>query len=1359
MHPIKLHLFYYIFLLLFLNGFAAKGQSYLVQTEQLSIEDGLSNRFVRSILQDTKGFMWFATKNGLNRYDGYTFDVFTEKNTNLQSSFIDKIFEDADSNLWIGHAVNDGATERFSAIDIMDINTFEIKPLEKHLADELPCQIQDIYKIYSISENKNLYITTQKGAIYIYKGNKKFELYYKHPKASTIRAFFWGTLYNWVVCENTLMALDKQGQVVYQKDIKIDALYRCSFMGEESPYTIRLETNDKFHAYDNYYWNVKKDSLVINKPFDFLGKTIPMEVNAGFEHRPKTNCLVYQDRKSVCIFAPNQKVIYSQSFFKGRRFVRTVYVDRQENVWIGVLAQGLVKVSYQKNRFEPYLVDTSARSVIELYQDSVLLLNSYGGQYAYHLFTQEKKLLDTLAYLDAQKSQDGRFIWLSSPGLHVKRLERMPPFKEQFFFYKKKDQNKKEQQTGMRLSAAWSIYEDEKGRVWVGTVNGLSYIQQGEDSISVFDNYGDYPELAGAIVNSLHGNKHGVWLGTSQGLYLMNLKMEVIQRYSKEMKAPYKLPYNHIYHIHEDKKGILWLSTKGGGVIRYHIKTGTFKQFTTENGLSHNVVNAILEDDYGYFWMSSDYGLMRLNPKNDIINTYLTEDGILHTEFNRKSAYKASTGKLYFGGLSGIMGLDPADFLEEKLQDVPLHLVQFQYFNGKEGALIDATEEVVKQGKIVLDYTDRFFTVELALLDYKASNKRQYAYKIEGLEKDWNFTTNNSIRVNSLAAGNYTLLVKGEGSNGLWSTEPLKIPIIVKQPFYLTWQFLLFIAILLFVVVLLYSRWRVQRLYRVKMHLEQEVSKRTQKIEQQANELRELDNVKSRFFANISHELRTPLTLMLGPIGAILEKHYGEKFEDIEQVLELVKRNGIQLQGLIEEILILSKLEAKSVEIEENELQLIPFLKRLFFAFEAQANLQGLDWYFNSAISEDLYVVLDASKIEKILNNLLSNALKHTPRGGKVELKVTNKWMDNKALMLLIEVIDSGTGIHPDDLSHLFDRFYQSKQKEAIVQGGTGIGLALTKELVQLLKGRIEVHSEWTKGASFLVTIPSTKVEHPVQEWGSEPEKEASVPIVTSTISKSTTTILIVEDNNDMRSFLADILQEYQIITAENGRIGWDILSKQAHQIDLILSDVMMPEMDGFELLQKVKSHTEWQQLPMIMLTARATEQDKLFALRIGVDDYLQKPFSRQELLIRIQNLLQNYAQRKAWQLEAAKEEETSPKLSVNDSKVGGDKWMENLEAIAKREVGNTQFTITSLAYDLNLSERQLRRKIKTKTGLTPNQYFRVVKLEKAREYLENRHYETVSEIAYKIGFSNVHYFSKIYQEQYGKKPSEYLKH
>jgi len=640
MHSNKSYLYSCFFFLMY--SFTVHSQSYLIQTEELSIEDGLSNRFVRSIVQDTKGFMWFATKNGLNRYDGHEFKVFTQKNTNLQSDFIDKIFEDIDSNLWIGHAINNEERESFNAIDILNTNTFETQSLETYLGTKLPFSVQEIYEIYTVAENKYLYITTKIGKVYVYKGDKQLELLYEHEKVGAVRAFLYGKQYYWLYCENELIALDKTGKIKQRHPIEVDQLYRCNFMGEKNENEVWLETNDKYHIYDVFCWNAATNLLEKNKPFKL------------FKY-------LYQDRTTIRVFDGNQKEIYSKSFSKKNYFIHTVYVDRQDNIWVGAETKGIFKISYQKNKFRPYLNDVSTRSLIELEGDSVLLLNSYKGQYAYNIWTNEKKLLDTLSYLDVGESKDGKFIWLSGPRIYIKRIEKNDFSKKKLYYYKAALKKKIRTQE-LQIGSSWAIHEDVNGQVWIGTTHGLSYIKKGADSISYFENYGDNSELGHAIINCLYENKKGLWIGSSKGLYLLNLETGRFQSYNQEMKSS----YNYIHHIYEDKNGIFWLSTKGGGVLKFNVKTRHFKQFTKKNGLSHNVIYAVLEDEYGYLWMSSDCGLMRMNPQDNVINTYSPEDGLLHKEFNRKSAYKASNGMLYFGGLSGIIGFDPADFLNEE---------------------------------------------------------------------------------------------------------------------------------------------------------------------------------------------------------------------------------------------------------------------------------------------------------------------------------------------------------------------------------------------------------------------------------------------------------------------------------------------------------------------------------------------------------------------------------------------------------------------------------------------------------------------------------------------------------------------
>jgi signal transduction histidine kinase/DNA-binding response OmpR family regulator len=816
------------------------------------------------------------------------------------------------------------------------------------------------------------------------------------------------------------------------------------------------------------------------------------------------------------------------------------------------------------------------------------------------------------------------------------------------------------------------------------------------------------------------------------------------------------LPHEHILHIYPESENILWLSTKGGGIIRLNLKDNSVKQYTKQQGLPHNIVYTIQEDDYGYLWMSTDYGLARHDRQTGLFRVFQPSDGIPHEEFNHTSFYKATNGILYFGGINGIVRLAPKDFLIDDTYSNPIQLVRYQYFDTQFGKLIDQTQELLQKKEITLTHTDKFFILEFSPLDFVGNRNDRYAYKIEGLDQDWIYFNSNKLRINNLSAGQYTLLIK-ESNYADSKAKILRIPINVKQPFYLTGVFWLLITLLVLLVFLIYAKWRETKLNQQKLLLEQKVEERTGVIAKQAKELKELDQVKSRFFANISHELRTPLTLMIGPISAILEKHYGEDWNKITATLSMVQRNGIKLQGLIEEILLLSKLDAKKIPITLESTALFSFIQAILTQFEPQAEIKGIALRLDYQLDRKLKLELDSNKLEKIITNLLSNALKHTSTNGHIFLQIKKIYQQEK-VMLQIRLQDEGNGIPAKDLPFIFDRFYQSDHNKTS-GAGTGIGLSLVSELTTLLDGTIEVSSTLGTGSTFVLQLPFVHSPTILSTIVAEEE----VGLVPSDLPSPPTnaTLLIVEDNTDMINFLLDLLQAtYTVHTAANGQIALDWLQQTNQLPDLILSDVMMPVLDGIELLSAVKKEKEWFNIPVILLTARANEQDKINALRIGVDDYLKKPFSSQELLARVANLIDNYHQRLLFQTEAPSEvisTEIVPSVTtpIPDNM---DNWLQQLEEILRNQVGNSQFGILELAADLHLSERQLRRKIKTKTGLTPNQYFRAIKLDVARQFLEQKKYETVAEIAHKIGFSNTHYFSQIYQKQYGKKPIDYLK-
>ncbi|MDH7445939.1 tetratricopeptide repeat protein [Aquimarina sp. 2201CG14-23] len=539
-----------------------------------------------------------------------------------------------------------------------------------------------------------------------------------------------------------------------------------------------------------------------------------------------------------------------------------------------------------------------------------------------------------------------------------------------------------------------------------------------------------------------------------------------------------------------------------------------------------------------------------------------------------------------------------------------------------------------------------------------------------------------------------------------------------------------------------------------------------EEIARQKRALEELDESKSRLYANVSHELRTPLTLISSPIQYMLSSQKDPLSINQKVQLKMVERNAKQLKGLVNDILDLSKLESNKLELHEDEVAIIPFLRRVVSNFDSLTQHLDIHYKMTSDISEDTYVLLDRDSLEKVINNLLSNAIKHTPSGGSVTFSAV---IDEDQLQF--SVIDTGSGIPEEDLPYIFDRFFQSKTSDDSLQGGTGIGLALAKELVQLMNGEITVKSKLGEGSTFLLTLAYKAIETPdtsVSGWDShEEEEEASeLLLIEKDTAKDTHpyTVLIVEDHPDMQRFIQQLLDhKYHTFVANNGKQALSVLGKE--KIDLVISDVMMPEMDGYELLQELKDHESYRHLPVVMLTALDNSDNRLQALTIGVDDYLSKPFSPEELMARVHNLLQRYKVRqivakeiqeeiKELQIGSIVSEELSFEQDIKQTDVD---WLKEVEIIIGGELENTEFNIATLADKFFLSQRQFQRKIKRITGLTPKKFQQEVALQKGRELLELKTYRSVKAVAYTIGMSNVWRFSQLYEDRFGKKPSAYF--
>lgn len=1354
----------------------ANAQLLIPQVTKLSLDDGFSSMNWKVVFQDSKGFMWISTNYGLNKYDGYKVTTFTEEKSNLQGNLITNISEDANGFLWLGYpvlySINTGGTK---GIDLLDPLSSTITPLEQKIK-HLPFEVFDItFFQNSKKEPKNIWIGTKQGQLYLYKGDK-FELIYHHHQPHPIANLIEGTKNVIWINMDVLSSADIFFAISEQGEPLDSILY--TDLEQKKIYSILMVTDKNELVISNF--DSKTFIKALGKPlkkFFIHNSTPPL-----YSIRQEKNQLWIWERDSITsktngyiqIYDSNQQFLGRTkspiSLFDKPLYRNTINVqDKQGGTWIATnqTNEGYIlyfsNSSFQRkwcNKDQENIWDYSGRDMIELPDSTVF---SAGIQY-----NPSKPILfefanNSLAFLEDKEGS----IWSTyeDPIIHKGVIKNQQ--------YQVSKSYKHVGYLSDQIKGSWAIHQDHQGTIWLGHNLGLSYLDTIHQEFRYYQKYNGFNSIAKGLIYHFHENEAGIWLATQNGLFLLDPTKGIIARYHKDGIDSSFLAHNVLTHIHEDKEGTFWITSKGGGLIHWNPRTKKQEQYTVDDGLSHNILYAVYEDDYNNLWMSSNRGIMRFGKDSKLVNIYLDRDGISQEEFNTKSHLQKRDGTIYFGGLDGITIFHPKNFQDtSNHQHIPLRISSVRQLDEQTGDFQDITAKVINQQNLVINPNEKSFIINIALLDFKNSKANKYAYKIEGVDKNWTYLDYPEIRINNLPYGNHTFIAKAQGSSGIWEKQRLRIPIQVLRPFYLHWWFILTSIALGLILIRMIILRQTKQLKKRKLELEQEVVKRTKIIQDQADDLKILDEVKSRFFANISHELRTPLTLILGPISHILNL---DNFDEAlaRKYLKTMHKNGKNLLQLIEEILDLSKLDADKLELQEEATDLHLFLRRLFTAFDAQAEYLGIITLFRYELNEQT-LLLDQHKIEKIVNNLVSNALKFTPRGKSITMHICQ--IDHS---IHLQIIDEGRGIHPKDLPHIFERFYQSKQANQQAQGGTGIGLALSSELATLMNGQLTVKSQLGLGTNFTFSFPIQSVltnQLPLSEIDSE-EKGNEEDIIGFGFGNlpENLRVLVVEDNDDMRGFLVDVLTPfYNVTSVGNGLKAMEFLTKNKDQIDLIISDLMMPEMDGFELLHQIKNNSSLRKIPLIMLTARAGQEDKLKALTIGVDSYLTKPFMTNELLAQVANSLYNYHQRKSWQLEASDEvteslskkedQDNSPNLSEEvilektlDLSLEDQDWIKNVETYALENISNNHFNATQLYLQMNMTDRTFRRKLKRITGMSPVKYIRELRLQMARELLEIKRYNSIQQICAATGFTTTHYFSKQFKARFGKTPSAYL--
>ena len=1366
-------------------------QDHFLYVQHFGVEDGLSHRFVYHTFQDSRGLIWISTKYGLNRFDGQNFKNFTKETNGLSNNTILQVLEDPNGWLWV-FSSQYGSEYGWNDIDLLNIQTMEVIPW-KQKYPEFP---KDSIELCISNASVGVIVKKKNGEIRLLDKSGKFSkinisgLRNFTPKYISKKGTIWGIeqyddFINWIEIDTSGKQLNKI----------INKGYKNGFL-------IGEDEKDQFWYYcrkgsttDVFYINNRNQ----RKQYDITNTSIGDLSNKIYAYN--TRILINPIDYSYWLIGNNffhieipkgNPVQINRTDLPKLNSLRNVMFDNKGAAWISTVF-GVYRMKIKTSKFKNFLSkkvkDENKVNLIECRgimesDEGNIFVNSNKGTF---LISPDGKILnsDYFKQLDPQQTIPVFTLGIYKAGDDLYWFGYQVPVRvntktnEFELFY---DKNIKR---GLKV---WSFYRDTTGTMWFGGLGGNFYfLEPGDIYFKRFKVPDGSIKLKKAGILQIFEDKNKkVWLSTTQGLFLFDPYNKIIlQHYWTGGKGRFFIPNSNIHFIHEDSSGVFWLASGGGGLIQLKINSQEssekhYHQYQIADGLSSNVIYAIYEDDYDNLWMSSDYGIIKFNKKTKLSQAFLPKDGLPYYEFNRISGFQNKDGTIYFGGLNGLTSFNPKDFQNiENKEDYPLVLIDLQQFDGSQNKLMNKLKEFTREHKIVFYPKDRMARIYFALLNYEDYDHVRYFYKIKELDRSWTYLRQNNITLSGLPYGDFTLEIKAQSASGIFSDRLLIIPVEVLKPFYLKSWFIVLAVLFLLGIIWFYIYTRNLTHKKQKLLLKQEIEKQTKIIKEQNIELKEKteklvqnDHLKSRFFANISHELRTPLTLLLGPLKMVLKKQNTKNTE--HHLLDSAYRNSLKLYNLINEMLDLSKMESGKLKLNEYPVQLYPLLRRCFVSFESTAEIKGISFQLNYLANKDLTILIDENKFEKIVSNYISNALKFTPKNGQVIVE-----LKDLGDSLLLSVKDNGKGIHPDDMSQIFERFFQTNKIDASIEGGTGIGLALVKEFAHLFNGKVwaENNSDNNsdeKGSVFYFKWPKKEAKTTYQkENGIEvtinndvkPVNQLKKTIREHHIEKPT--ILVVEDNPDMRDYICFTLEEkYNLITAENGKIALDKL-KIIPDCQLILSDIMMPVMDGFRLTEKLKSDNRYSNIPVIMLTARADIKDKLKALRIGVDDYILKPFEVEELLVRINNLLIRYRERKIFidsiRKEDMREDKTGKSqelhlLNLSDQPSKEDtEWLMHLEKLILKEVQNDLLTVSWLADQLNISERHIQRRLKSLTGLNPNIYIREIRLQEARYLLENRLIDSVKKAAWKVSYRDEKYFSNIFKERFGKLPSNYF--
>ena len=922
----------------------------------------------------------------------------------------------------------------------------------------------------------------------------------------------------------------------------------------------------------------------------------------------------------------------------------------------------------------------------------------------------------------------------------------------------------------------YCMIQDRRGLIWIGANPGCIQIDIDKKiSEFIWEEVDTVPYNTGVTFSNIEDTKGNLWFGTEFGVNYFNPTIESIIPIKHNTENPDGLAAPQISSLLQDHKGNMWVGTRSNGLSYLDASyiegsylnpdSLKFKHYSKSDGLPDLHIRGLIEDEKGNIWIATNSGIARLDPEKGTFTSYNKSDGIAIERFDRNFTRNPLTGRIFLAGTTGLISFHP-DSIPINTFVPPIVLTDF-VLNNKPVPISDTT--VLKQSityteHIDLSYKENFLEFEFAALDFTNPEENQYKYYMQGVDLDTVFSgTRRTAEYRDLKPGDYTFWVTGSNNDGIWNKEGIDLSITIHPPWYganIAYAgYGVTILLLLFGIL----RWRTYSLLKERKTLMREVESRTEELKNKNVQIRELDQLKTRFFTDISHEIRTPLSLILGPIDNLIQEK-GDSFRKKEW-LELIKRNGQRLMQLIDQLLDITRLDEGKMRLVLSEDNVVQYLRVLVNEFSSMAETKNIRYVVD--IPENEYIAwYDRDKLTKIVTNLLSNAIKFTPEQGIVtcRIKTFKSKIHTEPDSLKIVVADTGIGISNENLINIFTRFYRGSEAVQESARGTGIGLSLVKELVEIMHGKIRVKSRPKTGTIFIIEIP-LGIDHlsknefvfkevkPDLDVDGIMEEAIDIEFNENGIGEAAGKyeILVIEDNFDLREFIRGILTpSYNILETDNGDMGLDLAFNKIP--DLILTDIMMPGIDGIELCSRIKLDERTSHIPVIMLTARSTSEQKIEGLETGADDYITKPFKIEELTSRIQNLLkQREKLRKKFSSLIGFDFED---IEINSR---DEKYLKKITGIIEENLGDFEFDVGRLQEQLGISRVHLYRKLKALTGMSPSELIRVMRLKMASKLLQQNN-RNVTTIAFKVGFSNPSYFAKCFKEHFGKSPKEYSK-